>query len=701
MNNDPRRTPEQSPDDSGFQASSADSQASNPGEKKTPRPPGTRRATAKRMVKRVIEHDAVHPALIPGVGVERTNSVFTTNRAVFAIAGVLILAVIAWAVVAPDNISVVGDASLAWVSTNFGWMFGLLALAIFFFMMILGYGRTGGVRLGADDEKPEFSTVSWIAMLFSAGMGIGLLFYGPYEPTVYFADPPHGFDVAAGSVDASQHALAQTLLHWGPIAWAFYALVGGAIAYSAYRKGRRPLISAIFQPIFGSKTDGPIGAFIDIFAIVVTLFGTAVSLGIGALQIGRGVEFVTGIGEVGNTFLVATMSILTVLFIISAVSGIKRGIRMLSNINMVLAGLLALFMFVVGPTIFLLNFIPAAAADFVRDLGTMLARNPNQGPETADFMSSWTTYYWAWWVSWTPFVGMFIAKISRGRTLREFVTVVIIVPSIVCFLWFCIFGGTSMWMDMNGTDVGVGGSAEAMLFNLLGNLPFGAVTPVLAMISIIIFFVTSADSASIVMGSMSQRGKPEPTAWVTIVWGLLLGLTAVSLLLAGGQDALSGLQSIMVVSALPFAFVVMGIMVAWAKDLKTDPYMLRRKYARAAIAQGVRLGIADYGDDFVFDSSEVAKNEGAGAWLNSQDPDLTDWYVDHTDSYEILTADDVLRTLAPGTIQPKGPDREDLTSSGEKSMSVQRRRAIDVKAAQERAVKRAQDEASPEPTPDQ
>jgi choline/carnitine/betaine transport len=674
MNDDSRDTPDepagdpgshQTPEEAKLSSSSKSGDNSGSG-----RVPGAKRATAKRVVKRVIGRDAVHPALIPGIGVEQTKMRFGTNPLVFAIAGVLILSVIVWAILAPDNISVVGDTSLAWVSTNFGWLFGLLALAIFFYMMVLGYGRTGGVRLGADDEKPEFSTVSWIAMLFSAGMGIGLLFYGPFEPMTYFLDPPNGFTSKAGTVDASQDALAQTLLHWGPIAWAFYALVGGAIAYSAYRKGRSPLISAIFKPIFHDKTDGAIGAVIDIFAIVVTLFGTAVSLGIGALQIGTGFEVVTGAGPVGNGFLVGAMCILTVLFIISAVSGVKRGIRILSNTNMVVAGIVALFVFIVGPTIFLLNFIPSALADFGRELGTMLVRNPNQGPETAEFMSTWTTYYWAWWVSWSPFVGMFIAKISRGRTLREFVTVVIIVPSVVCFLWFCIFGGTSMWMHMNGQDVGAGGSEEGMLFSLLGNLPFAAVTPILAMISIIVFFVTSADSASIVMGSMSQRGKPEPTAWVTITWGLLLGLTAVSLLLAGGEDALSGLQSIMVVSALPFSIVVIGIMIAWAKDLRNDPYMLRRRYAQAAIAQGVRLGIADYGDDFVFGSSKVAESEGAGAWLDSKDPELTDWYVDNTKAVEILTAEDVLRTLSPGTIQPKGPERPDLSASGDEATST-------------------------------
>lgn len=304
--------------------------------------------------------------------------------------------------------------------------------------------------------------------------------------------------------------------------------------------------------------------------------------------------------------------------------GVKRGIRLLSNANMVVAGLLALFVFVAGPTMYLLNFYPATMISFFTELGTMLIRNPNQGPETAEFMASWTTYYWAWWVSWAPFVGMFIAKISRGRTLREFVTMVVIVPALVCFTWFVIFGGTSMFMDMNDLGISDSGSPEAMLFAVLGKLPFAALTPILAMVSIVVFFVTSADSASIVMSSMTQRGRPEPAPRITITWGVLLGLTAGSLLLAGGQDALSGLQSIMVVSALPFAFVIMGIMVAWARDLHTDPYIMRSYYAQAAIAQGVRLGIAEHGDHFVFGSSAVARDAGAGAGVETDDPKLTE-----------------------------------------------------------------------------
>lgn len=579
-----------------------------------------------RRTPREVLKEVTHPALIPGIGVESTPRVFATNWAVFGIAGALVLAVVAWGFVSPQSISDAGAASLGWVTTNFGWLFSLLAIATIAFMFVVGYGRTGSIRLGSDDEAPEFSTVSWIAMLFSAGMGIGLLFWGPAEPLTYFTEVPPGSSAEAGSRDAMLVSLAQSILHWGPMAWAFYALVGGAIAYAAYRRGRAPLISAIFHPIFGQRTEGWIGAVIDVFAIIVTLFGTGVTLGMGTLQIASGVEVVTGAGPVGNAGLIVIITLLTAAFVVSAVSGIKRGIRALSNINMAIAAVIGIFIFIAGPTLFLLNMIPASVSAFFAELGTMLARNPAQGEDAAEFMASWTNYYWAWWISWTPFVGMFIAKISRGRSLREFVTVVIVVPSIVCIVWFGIMGGTTMLFEEQGRGITDAGSPEAILFAVLAELPFGVILSVLAMLSVVLFFVTSADSAAIVMGSMSQRGKPEPSTWVTITWGVLLGAAALALLLAGGETALSGLQSIMVVSALPFAIIVIGIMVAWAKELRTDPYMLRRQYARAAIAQGVRRGIAEHGDDFVFGAQVVASDEGAGARIATDDPALTEWY---------------------------------------------------------------------------
>ena len=641
----------------------------------------------RRVIKVAAEAQVTpHPGLIPGIGVEQTGVTFPTNRVVLAGAVAVTMGVIAWAFAAPESLSEVGATSLNWVTTNFGWLFGALAMGIAIFMLAVGYGRTGGIRLGADDEEPEFSTGSWISMLFAAGLGIGLLFYGPLEPLTYFQNPAPSQSVDGGTTAAVLPAMAQTILHWGPIAWAFYALVGGAIAYSAYRRGRAPLISALFEPVFPGSSHRVLGRVIDFFAIIVTLFGTAVSLGIGALQIQSGFILVSGLGFTGNLFLVGSISVLTALFIASAVSGVKRGIRMLSNTNMILTGLLGLFVLIAGPTVFVLNYLPTSLVEFWQQLGPMLTLNANDGDDAIAFLGSWTTYYWAWWVSWTPFVGMFIAKISRGRTLREFVTTVVLVPSAIVIAWFVVYGSTAIWMTSRGEDLQAGGTSEEVLFQLLQRLPLGFITSIIAMVAVVIFFVTAADSASIVMASMSQGGRPEPSKWVTIMWGLLLGLIAIALLLAGGQSALSGLQSLMVVSALPFALVVIGIMYAWAKDLRTDPYMIRRKYAQAAIAQGVRRGIDEYGDDFVFGASEVPAEEGAGAGFDSEDPALVEWYVDATTGpIETVTSEDVRRTLEPGRIQHRGENVPERAASGEASQTVgehRRRRPNDASPAE-------------------
>ncbi len=605
--------------------------------------------SAERVIREVTDPstaEGVHPALLPGIGVERTRTTFSTNWWVFAFAAALVLGVIGWGVVGPESLSSAAGAGLAWVSGSFGWMFGLLTAVVFVYMMWLGFGRHRNIRLGQDDEKPEFSTVSWIAMLFSAGIGIGLLFFGPYEPMTYFLDLPPAFEgLEPGSNPAMHAALAQTLFHWGPVAWAYYALVGGAVAYAAYRKGRSPLISSLLEPVFGKRTEGPLGAVVDSFAIIVTLFGTAVSLGIGALQIGRGVEIVGGLGPLGNGAIVGIIAILTVAFILSAVSGVKRGIRALSNVNMVVAGLLGVFVFVVGPTVFVLNLLQGTLMTVVGEFFTLMAQSAATGPEAQAFMDAWTTYYWAWWVSWTPFVGLFIARISRGRTLREFVTTVIVVPSAVCLVWFTILGGTSMWLEQATGALSAAQSPQDMLFALLAQLPAGTFTSLAAMVSIIIFFVTSADSASVVMAGLSQRGNPTPSRWTTITWGIALAAIASVLLVAGGSVALSGLQSLVIITALPFSLVLMLVMVAWAKDLNRDPLTLRRRYAREALVQGVRTGIEEHGDDFVVGVVPTAQDKGAGAWLDTDDPALTDWY--QPEEVEPATSDTVPRSGSP------------------------------------------------------
>ena len=628
------------------------------------RPPDPPRTRAARVLEEVTSPRTVgtpHPALLPGIGVEQTHRRFRVDAVVLAVAAALVLGVIVWGVARPAGLAAFADAGFRFVTEDVGWLFGILTVSVFGFMMWVGFGPHRAVRLGQDDEGPEFSTVSWIAMLFSAGMGIGLLFYGPLEPMTFFMDPPPVFaDATEPGSDRAMHvAIAQTMFHWGPIAWAYYALVGGAVAYAAYRKGRIPLMSALLEPIFGQRSHGVLGKVVDVFAIVVTLFGTAVSLGIGALQIGRGAELVTGVGPLGNAAIVTIIAVLSVAFIVSAVSGVKRGIRALSNVNMVLAGLLGVFVLVAGPTVLLLNLVPGALMTFLGELPALMSQSAATSPDAQGFMSAWTTYYWAWWVSWTPFVGLFIAKISRGRTLREFVTAVIVVPSAVCLVWFTVVGGTTMWSEQNGAGISQAENGQDMLFLLLDQLPFGAVTSVIAVVSIVIFFVTSADSASIVMASLSEQGNPEPRRVTTILWGAALATIAAVLLVGGGQVALTGLQSLMIVSALPFAFVVVLVMVAWARDLARDPLTLRRRYAREALEQGVRAGIEEHGDDFVVGVVPTEPDEGAGAWLDTDDPVLTEWYQPDGEDGGSAAADAVTDDDADGRehrTDPSGAD---------------------------------------------
>lgn len=590
----------------------------------------------------------IHPGLIPGISVEDTGVGFPTRRSVFIVALLVSLAVLGWAIVAPQNLNAVGISMQGWVVSHFGWLFNLTVVAIVIFMLVVGYGPTGKIRLGADDSTPEYSTSSWISMLFAAGLGIGLIFYGPLEPLSHFTSPPPWTDAEAGSTDAVLPALTDSILHQASFAWCIYALVGGALAYASYRRGRLPLISSLFEPVFPNGNNRVLGKIIDIFAVLVTLFGTATSLGIGALQIRTGTSIVTG-KELGNGFVVVAISLLTVVFTISAVAGIKKGIRLLSNVNMTLVIVMASFVLIFGPTLFILDLLPSTLISFIGNLPDMLSVFASQGQVATEYLTAYTTLYWAWWISWSPFVGMFIAKVSKGRTLRQFVTVVVFVPAGISILWFTVFGSSSIWMNMTGLDVAVQGAGENVMFDVLANLPLSSVMWIVCLVAIVIFFVTAADSAANVMGSMSQSGRPEPSKPVTIIWAGALGLIAMFLLLAGGRNALSGLQSIMVTCALPFVLILIGVMASWGRELRNDPLMIRRRYAMEAIRSGVRRGIDEHGDDFVFGTDAVPEAQGAGVDFESDDPALTEWY---TESLPIVSAKkrDVLE---PGEALPE------------------------------------------------
>jgi choline/carnitine/betaine transport len=542
--------------------------------------------------------EAPHPALQApqAEAPQRGNRIDTI---VFGVTAAIAIGFVAWGFLDTDSLGTASDSALGWTVHNMGWLFVVLASAFVAFVIWLAAGRFGNIPLGADDEEPEFNTVSWVAMMFSAGMGIGLMFYGVTEPLAHYMSPPPGTG-EPGNPQAVQTAMATTLFHWTLHPWAIYAVVGIAIAYGTFRRGRSQLISSAFLPLIGEKrATGTPGRIIDMLAIFATLFGSAASLGLGALQIGSGLEIVGGLGEIGNGVLVMVIAVLTVAFIASAVSGVAKGIQWLSNINMVLALALAVFVFVAGPTVFILDLVPTAIGSYVKDLAMMSARTDASGGNgMAEWLSSWTVFYWAWWLSWTPFVGMFIARISRGRTIRQFVTGVLLVPSLVSVVWFAIFGGAGIKAQMNGIDVAGAATSEGQLFSLLESMPLATVTGVVVMVLVAIFFVSGADAASIVMGTLSQRGTLSPSRWNVVFWGVATGGVAAVMLLVGGDSALTGLQNITIVAALPFALVMVGLGWALVKDLRHDPLMVRRRYAEAAVEKAIVTGATRHGDDF-------------------------------------------------------------------------------------------------------
>jgi choline/carnitine/betaine transport len=517
---------------------------------------------------------------------------------VFGVTAVIALAFLAWGFVSTESLATASDNALSWVMNNTGWLFVVTASGFVVFILYLALSRYGAIPLGRDDEEPEFRAVSWVAMMFSAGMGIGLMFFGVAEPLSHLVTPPPGTG-GVNDPDVVKNAMATTLFHWALHPWAIYAVVGLAIAYGVYRKGRLQLVSTAFEPLIGERANGPWGKVIDMLAIFATLFGSAASLGLGALQIRSGLQIVGGIGETGNAVLIMIIAVLTVAFVLSAVSGVARGIQWLSNINMVLAVLLAVFVFVVGPTVFILNLLPTSLGSYMADFAAMSARTGAEGPDVNEWLQSWTIFYWAWWVSWTPFVGMFIARISRGRTIRQFVAGVLLVPSLVSLIWFAVFGGAAINEQQAGADLAGEGSIEEQLFGLLGQYPIATVASVLVMVLVAIFFVSGADAASVVMGSLSERGTIKPGRGTVVFWGVATGAVAAVMLLVGGEDALTGLQTITIVAALPFLLVMIGMAVALMRDLRKDPLVVRRRYAEEAVETAVIHGVTEHGDDFI------------------------------------------------------------------------------------------------------
>ncbi|GAA2384976.1 BCCT family transporter [Streptomyces coeruleofuscus] len=514
----------------------------------------------------------------------------------------LTLAFVVWGAAATDSLEDVSTSMLSGLMHNGGWAFMLAASGFVVFALWLAISRYGRIHLGTEGEEPEFRTVSWVAMMFSAGMGIGLMFYGVSEPLSHYGTPPPGTN-PADSGDRMETAMATTLFHWTLHPWAIYAVVGLAIAYSTFRRRRRQTISAVFTPLIGRKNaNGGIGRAIDILAIIATVFGSAASLGLGALQIGSGVQELKWMDKVSTGLLVTIIAVLTLAFVASAISGVEKGIQWLSNTNMVLALVLALFVFVAGPTIIVLDLLPTSVFAYLGDLPQLAGRTEASGGEgVADWLGSWTVFYWAWWISWTPFVGMFIARISRGRTIRQFVGGVILVPSTVSLIWFAIFGGSAMKMQEQG-QLGKEATPEGQLFGVLQQFPIATATSLLVMVLVGIFFVSGADAASIVMGTLSQKGALEPGRFVVVFWGVVTGAVAAIMLLVGsGQgDALTGLQNLTILAAAPFVIVMIFMCIALMRDLRRDPVIVREQMGSEAVEMAVMEGHKKYDGEFEF-----------------------------------------------------------------------------------------------------
>ena len=487
------------------------------------------------------------------------------NRPVFLISALLIICFSIYGSVFNEHASASFLSIQKFLVENFGWFYmGVVAL-FFLFILYMAFSRYGSIRLGPDDSEPDYSYFTWTAMLFSAGIGVGLMFFGVAEPITHFAKPPVG---EGGTVEAAEKAMLITYFHWGLQAWGTYILVGLALAYFAFRRGLPLTISSALYPLIGDKIYGGIGNTVNVLAVLGTMFGIATSLGLGVLQVNAGLNYLFGL-EVSGFNQVLLIGLITLIATMSVVAGLDSGIKRLSQINALLAVLLLLFLLFAGPTVLLLN-------SFVQNLGNYLSNMVSlsfhmYAYESTEWMGGWTLFYWAWWISWSPFVGMFIARVSRGRTIREFVVGVLLLPVGFTFIWLSVFGNSALFLELTGAGAGISEAVvnemPTALFVLLQHLPWTSAVSFIAVILIVIFFVTSSDSGSLVIDIITSGGNERAPVWRRVFWALSQGVVASILLLAGG---LSALQTASISSAFPFAFVMLFICLGLLKGIKND-----------------------------------------------------------------------------------------------------------------------------------
>lgn len=483
----------------------------------------------------------------------------------------LILTIVLWGVLSPASLGTVFDMALATATKNFGWLYLWTVLALVVLAVILAVSRYGDLKLGNDDDEPEFSLGAWFAMLFAAGMGIGLVFWGVAEPVSHYLTAPPG--IRPGTPEAANAAMRYSFFHWGVHPWALYSIVALAIAFFQYRRQHAPLVSEVTRALPWQPVRRLSGLF-NVLAVIATAFGVAASLGMGALQINSGLHAVLGV-SINTSSQLIIIAVTTALFIASAISGVTKGIKWLSTFNLLLAALLTLAVFLMGPTVAIIDTFTNTLGSYLSDFVRMSLRmTPFRD---SSWVGGWTIFYWAWWVSWSPFVGLFIARVSRGRTIREFILGTVAAPSLAAFLWFSVFGGTALYMEIwQGVPLAeaVKADVSTALFTMFGAMPMGLVMSVLATILVLVFFITSGDSAVLVLGMMSTGGNPNPSARIKLIWGLLVAGIAVSLLLA---DGLQAVQTATIVFALPFTLVIALMALSLWRAIREDWIEEQRK----------------------------------------------------------------------------------------------------------------------------
>lgn len=483
---------------------------------------------------------------------------------VFYITIVLIILAVGYGALAPESFEAVTTSIKNFVASTFGWYYLMLMslmVVLSLFFILSPYGK---IRLGKDTDRPQFSTTTWIAMLFSAGMGIGLVFYGAAEPLSHFAISPATEE--PNTAEAFKEGLRQSFFHWGFHVWAMYGVVALSLAFFQFRKGEPGLISATLKPIFGKKMEGPWGVLVDVLAVFATSFGVATSLGFGAVQINAGLNYLFGF-EIGIRSQFIIVAIVTILFVASAWSGLSKGIKYLSNTNIVLALVLLVFIVVLGPTLLIFNMFTDSIGGYMANLLQMSLRTAPLNSENREWLDGWTIFYWAWWISWAPFVSMFIARVSKGRTIREFMIGVLVVPTLLGSFWFAAFGTTAI--DIQRRDIVdlTQFSTELTIFEMFNQMPFSLLISVFAILLIASFFITSADSATFVLGMQSTHGSLTPPNQVKLIWGIIQSTIALILL---SVDGLTALQNTIIIAALPFSFVMLLMTVALLKALKIE-----------------------------------------------------------------------------------------------------------------------------------